>query len=193
MTTHERTTADIGPMKTPVRRPAWGHWPSIVGLLVAAWQIVVGVNTEGTAITVAAAASCYLAAAALDRRWVAWAGIIGSASAVTVTELAGVPWWWGLTAYVGVLVVVGLALGSPDRVLSEQTLAMLCFGGLALVALLIAPRVGLALAGLVLVSHALWDYRHWRRNDVVPRSMAEFCILLDVPLGAAALLVAVAG
>ena len=193
MTTPDHVTTDTGPVHASARRAAWGHWPSIVGLLVAAWQIVVGVNTEGTAITVAAAASCYLAAAALDRRWVAWAGIIASSVAVTVTELAGVPWWWGLAGYVGVLVVVGLALGSPRRMLSEQSLAMLGFGGLAVVALLIAPRVGLALAGLVLLSHALWDYRHWRRNDVVPRSMAEFCILLDVPLGAAALIVVVAG
>lgn len=74
--------------------------------------------------------------------------------------------------------------------LSEQRLAMLGFGGLAVLALFISPRLGLALAGLVLASHALWDYRHWRRNDVVPRSMAELCLLLDVPLGVAALTLA---
>lgn len=187
------TTLDNTPAGSTLRRPAWGHWPSMVGLLVAAWQIMAGVNAEGTAITVAAAASCYLAAAALGRRWVAWAGILVSSLAVTVSELAGIPWWWGLTAYVGVLVVVGLVRTPPGRVLSEQSLAMLGFGGLAVVALFLAPRVGLALAGLTLVSHAVWDYRHWRRNDVVPRSMAEFCILLDVPLGAAAVLLAVAG
>ena len=187
------TANDTGPVHTSARRPVWGHWPSIVGLLVAGWQILVGVNTEGTAITVAAAASCYVAAAALDRSWMAWAGIVVSSVAIVVTELAGHPWWWGLSAYVGVLVVVGLVRAAPVRRLSEQGLAMLGFGGSAVVAVLIAPRVGLGVAGLVLLSHALWDYRHWRRNDVVPRSMAEFCIFLDVPLGAAALALAVAG
>jgi hypothetical protein len=178
---------------TFARQPVWRHWPSVVGLLVACWQISVGVDTDGTSITVAAAASCYLAAAALNLRWIAWAGIIVSGLAVTLTELAGVPWWWDLAAYVVVLVMVGLVRASPCRMLSEQSLAMVGFGGLAVLALFLSPRVGLALAGLVLVSHALWDYRHWRRNDVVPRSMAELCIVLDVPLGAAALFLAVAG
>lgn len=182
-----------GTVHTPARRATWAYWPSVAGLVVAGWQILVGVNTEGTAITVAAAASCYLAAAALGRRWVAWLGIATSSVIVVVTELAGLPWWWGLSAYVGVLVVVGLVRSSPGRMLSEQSLAMLGFGALAVIALAIAPRAGLAVAGLVLVAHALWDYRHWRRDDVVARSMAEFCIFLDVPLGAAALVVAVAG
>lgn len=157
---------------------------------MATSQIIAGTSTEGTAITVAAAASCYLAAAALGRPWVAWAGIITSSVVVVLTEMSGLPWWAGLTCYAALLLVIGLARPAAARVLSEQSVAMLGFGGLALLALFISPRLGLALAGLVLASHALWDYRHWRRNDVVPRSMAEFCFLLDVPLGVAALVLA---
>lgn len=176
-----------------VRRPARDHWPSLVGLTVAASQIATGVDAEGVAITVAAAASCYLAAAALGRRWMAWAGIIVSSAAVTTSELAGIPWWVGLAGYAVVLVGIGLARPAPCRILSDQILAMLGFGGLAVVALVIEPRLGLALAGLALAGHALWDYRHWRRDDVVPRSLAELCILLDVPLGGAAVVLAITG
>ncbi len=60
-------------------------------------------------------------------------------------------------------------------------------------ALFLAPRVGLVLAGLVLASHAVWDVVHYRRNQVVPRSLAEFCMLLDVPLGVGFIVLAVIG
>ncbi|MFC8907015.1 hypothetical protein [Micromonospora sp. NPDC057140] len=65
---------------------------------------------------------------------------------------------------------------------------------LAVTAVLVAPRVGLVLAGLALAAHGIWDVVHYRRNEVVPRSLAEFCVLLDVPLGVGFLvLAAVAG
>ncbi len=107
-----------------------------------------------------------------------------------LSELAGIPWWVGLAGYAVVLVGVGLRGPTPRRVLADQSLALLGFGGLAVAAVLISPQLGLALAGLTLVSHALWDYRHWRRDDVVSRGLAEFCFLLDVPLGAAAVALA---
>jgi len=177
--------------ETEARHNLRRHWPGLLGLGVAASQIIAGTSLEGTAITVAAAASCYLAAAVLGRPWIAWAGIIVSSAVVILTETAGLPWWAGLAGYCALLAGAGLARPAGRRAVSEQGLAMLAFGGLAVIALFISPRLGLALAGLTLASHALWDLRHWRRNDVVPRSMAEFCFLLDVPTGAAALFFAV--
>lgn len=56
---------------------------------------------------------------------------------------------------------------------------MVGFGGLAVVAVVISPLLGLALAGVALAGHAAWDYVHWRRNEVVPRSLAEFCFVLE--------------
>ncbi len=35
--------------------------------------------------------------------------------------------------------------------------------------------------------------RHYRRDQVVPRSLAEFCMLLDVPLGVGFVVLAVLG
>lgn len=187
---HDHTTSDAA---GGLRRPVWRHWPALLGLAAATSQVVLGVDAEGVAITVAVAGSCYLAAAASGRRWMAWAGIVLGTAAAVVAETAGLPWWTGLAGYGVVLVAVGLMLRGRVVTLAEQGLAMVGFGGVAVVALAVSPRLGLGLAGLVLAAHALWDWRHWRRDDVVPRSMAEFCFLLDVPLGLTALAVAVAG
>lgn len=177
----------------PVHRPVLSYWPIALGLMVATFQIVTGVATEAVAITVAVAAGCYLVGAATGRPWTAWATVLGGSLVVTLSEVAGVRWWVGLSAFAAVLLVVGLARRAPIPVLTAQSLAMVGFGGLAVTAVLVSPRLGAALAGTALTAHALWDYRHWRRNDVVPRSLAEFCMVLDIPFGIAAIVVAVTG
>lgn len=166
------------------------YWPAALGLAAAGFQVVSGVATESVAITLAVAASCYLTAAALGRPWIAWACILAGSAVVTVSEIVGLVWWVGLSAFTVVLIVVGVVRETWSHALTAQALAMLGFGGLAVVAVLISPRLGLALAGLALASHAAWDYVHWRRNEVVPRSLAEFCLTLDIPFGVAAIVLA---
>lgn len=186
-----------GPSNTteviPRRRSALGYWPGVLGLAAATFQIVTGVAAEAVALTVTVATSCYLAAAALGQRWIAWAGILTGSVVVTASEVAGVPWWLGLSVYAAVLVLVGLLRRASVRPLTAQGLAMLGFGGLAVAAVLVSPRLGLAMAGVSLATHAVWDYIHWRRNEVVPRSLAEFCIVLDIPFGVAAVVLAFTG
>lgn len=167
------------------------YWPAALGFAAAAFQIVTGVDADAVAITVAVAASCYLAAAALGRPWIAWATILIGSAVVTLSEIADIAWWLGLAAFAVVLAVVGVLRRTQGRALTAQGLAMLGFGGLAVVAVLISPRVGLALAGVALASHAAWDYVHWRRNEVVPRSLAEFCLALDIPFGVSAIVLAI--
>lgn len=174
-----------------VRRPVMGYWPAALGLAAASFQIVTGVAADAVAITVAVAASCYLAAAALGQPWIAWASILAGSAVVTLGEVAGIAWWLGLTVFAAGLVVAGVLRRTQARCLTAQGLAMVGFGGLAVVAVLISPRLGLALAGVALTSHAAWDYVHWRRNEVVPRSLAEFCFVLDVPFGIAAIVLAI--
>jgi hypothetical protein len=43
------------------------------------------------------------------------------------------------------------------------------------------------------MAHAIWDVIYYRRNAVVPRSLAEACIFFDVPLGVAIIVLALAG
>ena len=74
-----------------------------------------------------------------------------------------------------------------------QALGLLAFGGIAVIGVHIAPPAGLALVGAALAAHAVWDLAHWRRDVVVARSLAESCFFLDIPLGAAAILVAFGG
>lgn len=160
------------------------RWPSALGLAVAVVVLVIGASRETAAITVTVAAVCYLAAAALGRPWVSWAAIPVGSLVVVVAEVAGVPWWVALGAAAVVLVAVGLFSGTARPALTAQAVAYAGFGGLAVVAaVLLGPQVGMVLAGLVLASHAVWDAVHFRRRLVVSRSLAEACMLLDVPLG----------
>ncbi|MHA6626581.1 hypothetical protein ACU61A_14180 [Pseudonocardia sichuanensis] len=166
------------------------YWPAALGLAAATFQIVTGVNADAVAITVAVAASCYLAAAAFGLPWVAWPCILAGSAVVTLSEIAGIPWWVGLGSFAAVLVVVGLVRRSPGPVLTAQGLAMLGFGGVAVAGVLVSPRLGLLLAGVALAGHAVWDYRQWRADEVVPRSLAECCLALDIPFGVAAIVLA---
>lgn len=151
-----------------------------------------GTTTLTPASAIGVAALCYLAAAATKTRWVSWLGV-PAFSGLAFAGLLGVLPWWVLFVLVGVaLLALGVAIGA-GRVTSMQAAAMLGFFGLAVLALYLSPRLGLALAGAVLASHALWDVWHYRRDVVVNRSMAVFCIGLDVSLGALCVVLAVAG
>ncbi|GAB3921663.1 hypothetical protein GCM10029976_009030 [Kribbella albertanoniae] len=55
------------------RRSVLSYWPVVLGAAAATFQLVAGVAADAVAITVSVAASCYLAAAALGQRWIAWA------------------------------------------------------------------------------------------------------------------------
>jgi len=180
---------------TQVQESRWRavlhRWPSGLGLAVAGVQLATGADRDTVAIVVTVATLCYLGAAALGRPWIAWAGVAGGSLVVAASELIGWPWWAGLGAVALVLVIVGLLGRVPRPTLTAQTAALLGYGGLAVAALYFAPRLGLAMAGVVLAGHGVWDFIHYRRNKVVPRSLSEFCMLLDVPLGAGAVLLAI--
>ncbi|MEV0719823.1 hypothetical protein, partial [Asanoa sp. NPDC050611] len=118
--------------------------------MTVAGQLALGPDADGVATVVATAVLCYLAAAALKRRWVAWAGCLVFPTVIVASRLAGVTWWAVVAAVAAALVVVGLAIRAPRPPLSAQTLALVGYGGVAVVALFLAPRAGLALAGVAL-------------------------------------------
>lgn len=178
----------------PRQRPAILHrWPSAVGLAAAVTVLATGPDRQTLAITAVAATLCYLGAAALARPWVAWAAVPGFSLVIVASGLLDLSWWVvaGITAVI--LVVVGLVGRVSYPVLTAQTAAVAGYGGLAVAAVLVAPEAGLVLAGLVLAAHGIWDFVHYRRNIVVPRSLAEACMLLDVPLGLGFLVLAAVG
>lgn len=154
--------------------------------------VTAGTTSLTPASAVGVAALCYLAAAATRTRWVAWAGVPVFSGLAFGGLLSTTPWWVLFALAGAVLLLVGIAVGA-GRVTVTQAVAMVGYFGLAVVALFLAPRAGLALAGVVLAAHALWDVRHYRRDVVVHRSLAVFCIGLDLALGALCVALAVLG
>lgn len=171
----------------------WHRWPAVLGLAAAAVQLLTSPDADGVATVVGVALICYLGAAALDRPWVAWGAIPPASLLIVAGEVLGLPWWTPFGVLALGLVVTGILLRVPRAALTAQTAALIGFGGLALAGLALSPRAALAAVGVVLASHAVWDAIHYRRNQVVPRSLAEFCMLLDVPLGVGAVVLAITG
>jgi hypothetical protein len=169
------------------------RWPTALGLLSAIAMLATGADREMPAIAVTIAATCYLAAAASGLPWIAWPSIFGGGLVVVLSELFGLDWWVGLGAVALVLVLIGLRGGVSRPALTAQSAQLAAFGGLAVAAMFVAPRVGLVLAAVTLAVHSVWDVIHYRRNQVVPRSLAEFCMFLDIPVGVALLVLATGG
>ena len=165
-------------------------WPGAIGLAFAAFLSIDLINgTEhGTdfAAIVAASGLVYLAAAALEFPWVAWPAFLLSVVVITLARLGFIP----LDATSAMLILAGLfaaygvirALRRPNHDLPLQAIAMVVFGGLAIVTLFISPFVGALLVAAGLAAHAGWDVYHHVKNKVVVRSMAEFCFMLDIAL-----------
>ncbi len=195
------------PADAAARRPAPWSWPRItawlvLGAIAGAGLLLTGAAGDGgvrldgvTAATpataVGVASLCYLAAAASGRRWVSWAAVPVTSAMPFLAAALDVP-RWALLGAVG-LVLVGIGLAARRPTTWPQALAMAGYFGVAVAALALAPRVALALGGAALAAHAVWDVLHYRRDTVVHRSLAVWCIGFDVLLGGVCLVLAVAG
>jgi hypothetical protein len=182
---------------TPARRSRWtGTWPTntawivlgvltglglLVGVTAATgrtWQDAVA---EDPMTAVGVAALCYLTAAVTGVRWTGWLVALPASAIPVVSDLVDTPRWI-VFAVVGA-VLAGLGLVGGKRSTWPQAAAMIGYFGVAAGALYLEPRVGLVLAGLALAAHAGWDLVHYRRDIVVNRSLALWCIGLDLTMG----------
>lgn len=179
-----RTTATTRP-SSPLR-VALQRWPILVGLGFAAFIAVSLDSGVELSKVLAASAVVYLGAAAFKRRSAAWPVFLATfviIGAATFVDLSFDP-AWAVLALGLLLLVYGLVRGAirPAEGLPLQTLAMLGYGGAAVITLFVNPVVGSYLVAVGLLGHAAWDaYHHWKQK-VVSRSMAEFCLVLDTAL-----------
>lgn len=204
----ETTASNLGRRAQADATPQPWPWPLLVawialGIVTAAGLMLLGslqetgtlrlddASTDTPVTTIGVATLCYLAAGATGLRWVAWAAVPLASALTFAAELLDFPRW---TVFVVVgAVVAALGLVYRRRTTVPQALAMAGYFGVAIVALALAPRVGLALASVALIAHAAWDWIHYRRDVVVNRSLAVWCMGLDVFLGGLCLFLAFAG
>jgi hypothetical protein len=89
-----------------------------------------------------------------------------------------------------------LAIGAVRRTLRPRPVLLAQLGALAGYLVLLGaaaaagPQWGQYLVGAGWIFHAGWDLWHHRRNLVVPRPFAEWCAVVDLIIGASAILVA---
>jgi hypothetical protein len=167
------------------------RWPTALGIVVAAlaaFDLTDG--TELAALTMLMPL-VYLGATALDRRRFAWVVLLAGVVVLAVVPSASqvVPSAIFLVAAL-VFLVVGVAHGrlhSPGG-LPLQTVGMLAFASIVLVAFYVDSDLGAYLVAFALFGHAAWDAYHYVKDRVVARSYAEFCDVLDLLLGATILI-----
>ncbi len=166
------------------------RWPTALGIAVAALAAFdMEDGLEYAELTVLLAL-VYLGAAAIDRRWSAWVLLLAGILLTNfIPSISGIDPSVILLGAAPVFLVVGVARGQLRKPggLPLQTVGMLAFGSTVLVALNVDPDLGGKLVAIALIGHAAWDAYHLLRNRVVPRSYAEFCVFVDLLLGAAIL------
>lgn len=183
-------------------KTGWGTlqwWPTLAGIGFAAFVALDMFRGEEDGVDlapiVAASGLVYLAAAALGKPSIAWLAFFVSVAVITAAKigLIGFDGTWLLLGLAGLLAVYGVfrrTRGSTNG-LPLQAIAMVVFGAIAAIALLVNREVGAYLVAAGLLGHAAWDVYHHRFNKVVVRSMAEFCFVLDTLLAVAIIFVTI--
>jgi hypothetical protein len=168
------------------------RWPTAVGVAVAALTAFDLQDGRELAALTILMPLVYLGAAVLDRRWSAWVVLLARIAVLAlVSSTPQVVPSVGFLVAALVFLALGVARGQwrEPGGLPLQTVGMLAFGSIVLVALYVEPVLGGVLVAIGLIGHAAWDAYHYLRDRVVARSYAEFCAVLDLLVGAAVLFV----
>jgi hypothetical protein len=172
-------------------------WPTLAGVALAGFIALGTSSGSELAPILAASGLVYLGAAALRKPAAAWPLFFLTFVVITAARIgvANFDATWVFLGLAAVFVAYGLLRGAarPIDGLPLQTIAMAAVGTTAAIALIANADVGAYLVAAGLLGHAGWDVYHHRANKVVPRSMAEFCCVLDTLLAAVVVVAAVRG
>jgi hypothetical protein len=188
---------------TPVstRATLTRRWPTALGLVAAVLAIVLlDLNVEQFGPVVVLMAGIYMMTYALGPPPTVWLsffalsivfGVLRALDdldalpvdpAVAVTVVVVLLWVWAVLR----------RRYTDGATFTLQTAGMVGFGAVTLVCAVVAPRWGLALAGVGFLAHGVWDAYHFATNKVVHRTYAEFCGVVDLVIGPALIVAAIA-
>jgi len=177
------------------RRVRW--WPVAAAVALAAAISFGLADGAEVAPVLAASAFIYLGAAALQKPSAAWPVFVASFVVLTIAKVLDDAFdpTYALVVLGAALVVYGLLRGAarPSSGLPLQSIAMVVVGAAAVIAPVVDRDLGGYIVAFGLLGHAGWDLYHHRTGRVVVRSMAEFCLVLDILLALAILAVTVLG
>lgn len=161
------------------------RWPTLLGLGFAVLTLMDADDGRSLGFVVFLAALIYLGTAILGRPGTVWVLFVVSVAAWWVLDELRIDPWPALTGGGVCLVVLGLAGGllREPWLTALQVPAMVICGGAVLLALSLPPRTGGLLVAAALIAHAVQDLLVLRAKQVVARSLAEFCLVLDFTLG----------
>ena len=191
---------------TQARGTLLDRWPTALGLAAVIGAIVAIVLDDGAVVetfgpVVVAMAGIYMVAYAIGRPWTVWLGfgalslVIGVFQALEEADVSWADPSIGMVVIVVLLWVWAIARGRYHEhdTFWVQTAGMVAFAAFTLVAAVIDPRWGAAVAGVGFIAHGAWDAYHFKINKVVVRPYAEFCAVIDFGVGPALIIAALAG
>lgn len=189
----------------PQRSRFVDRWPSGLALVVIAVALTVIVLVDRDAElfgpAVATMAGIYVMAYAIGRPWTAWLAFVVLSAVVTLLHISARLDLPSVDPAVGMTVLlVPLWLWAVLRrrftdggTFSVQTAGMVVFGLITLLGTAVQPRLGAVVAGIGILAHGVWDGYHFKANRVVNRSWSELCCVVDLAIGPALIITAVAG
>ena len=175
------------------------RWPTALGLILAAGPVAVILGVAGHKADsdfgpgAAAMMAIYLAAYAIGKpvsAWLAFAGVIAFSALLSVLDIEGAV---GITVVLGLLWLLVLERGRAQdgHWFTVETLGLVFFGGLTIAAFVADARLAGVLAGVGWLTHGLWDAYHFAQDRVVSRTWSEMCAVVDIPVGAALIVVSI--
>ncbi|GAA1893058.1 hypothetical protein [Asanoa iriomotensis] len=162
------------------------RWPTFAAIPVVAASLFGLADVRGLAFLLVLSPLGYLVPASVNRPGITWPAVLIGSVAIAPFKILGLNPAYALLVASAVFVVIGTVRRAPG--FGVQAIAAVLFALLAVVAIEGESLVlGGVLISLGLLAHAAWDVYHHRLNRVVPRSFAEWCAVLDVIVGVAAL------